>query len=60
MVADGRVEQGPQRDNYLAWGLFQVVTRLGRLHGTPVLLSRGLYPLVNKVFPSRSCTELIE
>jgi hypothetical protein len=24
MVAEGRVEQGPQRDNYLAWGLFQV------------------------------------
>jgi hypothetical protein len=40
MVADGRVEQGPQRDNYLAWGLFQVVTCLGPLHGTPVLLNR--------------------
>jgi hypothetical protein len=40
MVADGRVEQGPQRDNYLAWGLFQVVTSLGPLHGTPVLLNR--------------------
>jgi hypothetical protein len=24
MVATERVKQGPQRDNYLAWGLFQV------------------------------------
>ena len=28
MVAEGRVEQGPQRDNYLAWGLFQVYQAL--------------------------------
>ncbi len=31
MVATERVKQGPQRDNYLAWGLFQVPTLISFL-----------------------------